>query len=244
MILLDNRVGSRDLIKWLPDIATLDRLEFADAVWEGKGMDNEGNEQPVLVGVERKNIPDLCSSIDTGRFTGHQAPGMLVVYDVCYLIVEGHLRATREGMLKTFKRGCRERNWGEVINFLDGVELRLGFHVRFSANAGETALFLRHCHNSWQKPWHSHKSHLAVKEGKVGSPKGGGVVEFLSPKRLLVMKMAAQVDGIGSKAREISKKFDTPLEMAMAGKEEWMGIKGIGKGLAERMVEAMQGAER
>ncbi len=97
MILVDSRIGSKDLIKPLGSISKLAVLEFADAMFVGGG---EGN-KPVFVGIEIKKIKDALSCIMSGRFAGHQLVGLVKEYDVRYLIIEGWYRADRKGCWKS-----------------------------------------------------------------------------------------------------------------------------------------------
>ena len=73
-MLIDDRAGSRDLIKYEPVRSTgeLCRLDSADVCLTGNGPNDA-----VLIGVEVKSIWDLISSINTGRLQATQIPAML-----------------------------------------------------------------------------------------------------------------------------------------------------------------------
>jgi len=93
-LLVDSRVGSKDLAK--PLSAKLAVLEFADAMFVGGGL----GDKPIFIGIEVKTVKDALSCVVSGRFAGHQLPGLVKGYDVVYLIVEGRWRADKEGLLE------------------------------------------------------------------------------------------------------------------------------------------------
>src|SRR5574341_1238250 len=107
MILLDDRAGSKDLAPFMPKSVpfTLTRLEYGDVAFSGRGPSGV-----CTVGVEIKKIPDLVDCIYSGRFAGHQLPGMLDTYDYCYLLVEGATRAGKLGTLEYRRAGGK---WAE-----------------------------------------------------------------------------------------------------------------------------------
>ena len=110
MILVDTRAGSNELIEpllkaGLPvEEAT---LEFGDLAFLGRG---EGGKK-LTIGIEHKKMGDLVQSMTGGRLAGHQLPGMLGMYDRCWLIAEGDWLthggpAARTGLSE---RQCRAR---------------------------------------------------------------------------------------------------------------------------------------
>lgn len=116
MILIDDRAGSRDLVRYQPlndkSLAKLTRLDSADVMFDGKGPDG-----PVLVGVELKSIDDLLSSMETNRLQATQIPAMLEEYDWSYLLWYGIDRPNpKTGRLETLRKlkpnaGKRGRGW-------------------------------------------------------------------------------------------------------------------------------------
>ena len=52
----------------------------------------EGPKGPALIGVERKRIKDMLSSLRTGRLSGEQIPKLLNHYDYIFLVLEGTFR--------------------------------------------------------------------------------------------------------------------------------------------------------
>jgi ERCC4-type nuclease len=237
MILVDDRVGSRELVHFLPrQMAMLNRLTFGDAMWLGNGPDDI----PVHVGVEIKAIGDLLKSIVDGRFAGHQLPGLLRDYHVIYLIVEGKFRPEPEtGLLQVpwngtwvpadfgAKRWTHRDLWG----FLTTMEIHYGLKLRRTYDRRETARVIQDLHHWWTaKAFGEHKSGCAFDTS--GEP-------TLLPATLL-RRIAAQFDGIGWKrAQAVEQHFTSVIDMILAPEGEWRKISGVGKKIAAEIVAAI-----
>lgn len=235
MIYLDNRVGSKDLLPLLPkNTAELTHLEYGDAMFLGQGID----ETPITIGIERKRINDMLTSMTSGRLSGHQLPGLTACYDVVYIVVEGLWRPNpRDGILEVPGRngwravslGARRFMCKELWSFINTLQLLAGVYVWRTGTARATAQWLTnlyHWHGS--KPLDAHKSHTAQH------------IQYaqLSTKQPpLVQRVAAQLPGVGfGKSKNISKRFESLLDMVLASERDWRGIEGIGKVLAKRIV--------
>lgn len=236
MIYIDNRTGSKDLLKLMPkNSAELTHLEFADAAFLGRGVDDV----PISIGIERKRINDLIQSMTSGRLSGHQIPGLIACYDVVYLVVEDLWRANpRDGMLeKPGRNGWRSVQLGprrymakDIWSYLNTLQVLAGVYVWRSGSARATAQWitnLYHWFNS--KPMDAHKSHTAQHVQ---------YAQLSTKKPPLVQRVAAQLPGVGfGKAKAISKRFESLMEMVMATEKDWRGVEGIGKVLANRIME-------
>ena len=232
MIILDDRTGSVELLQYFPPgSAKLGRLKFGDASFIGKGMDGI----PVMVGAERKTLPDLVSSLESGRFSGHQLPGLLASFNMVYLIVEGMARA-RLGQLEIKQSGVwRPLGISELAldSFLNTLEVMAGVIVRQTTNAQRTAYLINHLHHWWDKGWDKHKSHLEFYEPRP-------TMAVTRPS--LVRRVAKELPGIGwSRSGPVAEYFGTVHNMVMADRFRWMQIDGIGKGIAEGVVRAING---
>src|SRR5271169_4444109 len=111
MILLDDRVGSHELLPYFSPYGVQvesTRLDYGDACWVGKGPDGD-----CMVGVERKTIGDFISSMRGKRLAGHQLPGLMSSYEFTYLIVEGIYRPGETGELEQRQgHGKGKSGWG------------------------------------------------------------------------------------------------------------------------------------
>lgn len=105
MILVDDRAGSRELIKHPPldnpSVAELLRLDSGDAMLLGNGPHGES-----VVGVELKSVSDLLSSRQSGRLQGvdGQIPEMLTGYDERWIVTYGTYRCGDTGDLEYMRR--------------------------------------------------------------------------------------------------------------------------------------------
>lgn len=242
MITIDSRVGSKDLMAYLPQrLAKLGRLEYGDASWIGNGPGG----MPLMAGMERKKLHDAISSMESGRFAGHQLPGLRASFQVIYLVVEGIWRANpRSGILETprgkgwvpIEHGQRRYMERELSGWLNTQEMLGGVRVRQTGTARQTALLLTSLHHWWvDKAWEEHRSHLAL--DNTLDTGGRGLLVKPSRKRMI----ACQLPHIGWKrSQAVEDYFETVREMMNADEEVWMGIEGIDKGIARQVVEAIR----
>lgn len=238
MILIDKRVGSGDLIDYFPaGTAVLTTLEYGDCAFLGNGP----GEAPVRVAVEIKALGDAAQSIRSGRFAGHQLPGLLANYDKVYVVLEGMYRPGPEGKLETWRKGqWVTGEWGGcgwMYNELDGwintISVMAGVIVKRTMTRKETAAVIFGLYKWWTgKSYEKHRSHIGFDES--GRP------TLMKPR--LVRRMAAELPLIGwERSSEVAQNFASVLAMVLADEEQWRKIKGIGKGIAKRVVAAIRG---
>lgn len=232
MIILDDRTGSIELLQYFPPgSAKLGRLQFGDASFVGKGMDDI----PVMVGVERKTLPDLVGSMESGRLSGHQLPGLLSSFNTVYLIVEGMARA-HQGQVEIKQSGIwRSLGISELAldSFLNTLEIMAGIVVRQTTTPQRTAYLINHLHHWWDKGWDKHRSHLEFYEPRP-------TMSLTKPS--LVRRVAKELPGIGwTRSGPVAEFFGTVQNMVTADRFKWMQIDGIGKSIAEGVVRAIRG---
>lgn len=245
MIILDSRVGSKDLINYMPkNAAKLGHLEYGDASFLGNGP----NDEPIPVGIELKRLLDLLNSMVTGRLSGHQLPGMQACYRVRYLIVEGIWRPNPQSGLLEYPRG---KKWLPVAlgtrtfmardleAFLNTQDIIGGMHIRTTGSPRQTAQVILALYHWWcDKTWDEHRSHLAFDES--GSL---GTAQLVKPT--LRKRMAKELPGIGvMKSGAVEAHFENVVEMVNAPAEEWEKIPGIGKDIGEKVVKEMNEVRR
>jgi len=237
LILVDDRSGSSELAPLLQS-AELTRLDYGDFAWVGNGPHG-----PAIVGVERKTLLDLLSSIQSGRLSGHQLVGMTNAYDWSYLLVEGVWRPDmRTGILQRISRGgkwieaakgARRFMARDLFNFFQTVTIMCGVVVVKTGNMDETAKWLQSAAGWWGKPWEGHRSHLQFTK-----PSRHAQLRKPSP----VVRMASQLDGVGwDKARRLGEEFPTIMDLVLAGGRDLMRVDGIGPKLAARIRRQIDG---
>jgi ERCC4-type nuclease len=250
---IDSRIGSKQLLPLLKKLhvpAVSTRLEFGDAALTGNGPDGE-----VRIGVERKTIYDLLSSIGSGRLSAHQLPGMVKEYDYRWIVVEGLWRPGKDNVIEVWRGGWRQApgwiSYHEVDRYLVTLEVRGGVHVRRTSNLHETAVFLGGLRRWWSKPWKAHRAHLAIQKGVdsrlLGTTLERDILAAKTPKdwdrvrRKVVRRVAQVLPGLGwEKSEAVMKRFEDSGEMVDAGRSEWEEVPGIGKTLGERLPKLLR----
>jgi len=230
MITFDGRTGSAGLVRYLPPgTFKIGRLEFADAAFLGNG-----EEGPILVGIERKTLRDLVGSMESGRLSGHQLPGLLASYGVVYLVVEG-IGRDHQGMFQELV-GCKWKDLGlptkSINNYLNTLTVVAGVHVIRTTYPTSTAEMILHLYEWWLKDWDSHRGHLGFCDPvhrKIFLVKPG-----------LLRRIAKELPGVGwEKSGEVEKHFSSVAEMILAAPHVWQEVPGIGKKMAKNIYEVI-----
>lgn len=243
MLFVDSRVGSFDLapvLKGLGAQVELTTLEFGDCAFCGNGPEG----RPVQVGIELKKLNDMLSCITSGRFSGHQLPGLVQNYDRIWLVIEGIYRANpRDGILETRKGGdwravelgSRRWQYRDLESFLTTIEVRGGVHIRRTGNREDTARIVAGLYSWWTAgEFEDHRSHLALNHATRD-------VALLT-RPTLVRRVAAELPGIGfEKSGMIAGHFDCVKDMVNAEEHEWTTLPGIGKTIARRIISEIHG---
>lgn len=236
MLIVDRR--EKDLIGRMKDVVVTE-LEYGDIQILGNGPDGG-----MSVGMERKKVRDLITSITSGRLSGHQIPGMTASYDVVYLLIEGEWRREESGAIKvkmgnSWKRahfGKRVVKWEDVWTWLTTMEIMTGCKVKCVSGIEETVRMLAVMDRWASKEWNRHKGH----EMKRKNP------AWLVPgkKPSLVRRVAEELPGIGQdRAKEVEKVFGCVKTMVNADIKEWLAIPGIGKATAKIVTESVNKEE-
>lgn len=247
MILIDPRVGSRELLQAIrnngvqADLASCN-IE-ADFQFGGNGQSG-----PIMVGIERKEIGDMISSIRSNRMAGSQFGGLQASYDSYRVIIEGDWRRHRRtGMIQT-RRGSDwtdapgKMSYKELVSFITTLEEVGGSKTWRTYDQEETAALICDWHHWYQKTW-AEQIKLASTVYAPGPPlnqPGQKPIMFCRDSPLTV-KWIYQLPGIDKRARELATHFQSPLALAQATEEFWAEINGIGRLTAKKVVSAIRG---
>lgn len=245
MILLDPRAGSADylpLLKALGAPVEPVTLEFGDVTFYAPGF-------PRGIGIELKKFDDILTCVTTGRFSGHQLRGMAIDYAEQFLIIEGLWRPNpSDGVLETWGwnhetkkrewiaagRGRRRWQYRDFDAYLNTQEIKGGIRIKRTTTPDETARVVYGLYNWWQD-YEGHRSHLAL--NRAGRD---GAIFF---KPTFARRVATELPGVGfERSGDVAAAFPTVRRMLDATPKEWAGVKGIGKTLAKRIVEAWDSA--
>jgi ERCC4-type nuclease len=244
MVLVDNRIGSKDLIPHLEHWqipCQLSTLEYGDAAFVGCGPTEDGG---MLIGVEIKAVSDALQCMDDGRFAGHQLPGLVQTYGRVWLVVEGaysvqqssaRLTMVRQGARsKLAGHGDRKHNYSGLTNWLTTMEECGGVRVRQTVNRAETAAFIGCLYHWWSKPYDRHHAHQAIH--KSAQPSG-----MVLTKPSLLRRIASELPGIGwTRSGAVAQHFQTVERMMAASELEWMEVEGVGKTVAKSVFESLR----
>ena len=249
-ILIDDRVGSRDLVDdgYMDTLGVpyeLTRLASADFVITGNGQNNE----LITIGIERKVVDDLIASIDEGRVTNLQLINMAETYQQAYLLIEGMYRLGRDNVIEKVVGN----NWRPVMNKnmtftrLLGSIIHIeqtGVKVIHTNSSYETAVSLRAIHSWWSKPWQDHEYQEIYQnhklDGAARTSRGPLRYKDLPDHSKLLWRWAQDLPGVMSKAAEFVVQFSTPQNLANCNLSDLENIVGKGK-TARRILEMIRG---
>jgi ERCC4-type nuclease len=248
MIQIDKRAGSINLVQPLRRLGCEVEevtMPFGDAAFVGWGA----NGDPVSVGIEVKSIEDIIACIQSGRFSGHQLPGLIASYDHVWLLIVSDYRArARDGVLEYRKEGrgggqywtesCgRQRTvfWRDVESWLMTCQIMGGIRVHCVPDYPAAAAWLKHTASWFSRT--EHKSHQVV----YGS-KEMFADQALLVKPTLARRVAAQLPYIGVKrSAEVARQFHTVAAMVEATPKDWLGVEGVGKTIATKIFNVLHG---
>lgn len=258
MLLIDHRKDYRLLINHFKpygiqvvkaggEDSTYPELQSGDIVFTG-----DGPEGTCTVGIERKALSDLLSSLQSGRLAGSQMIN-LMEYDYYYLVVEGQWRAGEHGELEV--RRSVKGKWGwhgvdargrrggglvmyrELSNRLHTLALKCGVQVVRTMDHRETVAWAAGVYRWFEKKWDSHRSHEELYAPVVAPVRG----KVMLRRPGAVEMWASQLPGVDRRAWEVGKVFKTPHELANASVEELMRVEGLGKVGAEKIWKWVRG---
>ncbi len=249
MLLVDNRIGSKDLLVPLQEAGVpceLQHLDFADFAFIGKGL----NGIDAFVGVELKRYgtdegrSDLLRSMMSKRFAGHQLIGLRQTYgDDAWLLTEGIHRKGHEGNLeilcgrewKPATIGRRYIMSSTVDSWILSQMIRGGVSHWHAPTRHDTIHFLSVLYRWWtDKELQEHRSHQAV---YLPRPDRAMLIE---PSHFL-KSLVGLIDGLGwSKALAIEELCGGSLRV-LSGMtvQDLQTIPGVGKVLASRILAAL-----
>lgn len=236
MVFIDDRTGSIELKRHFKGVSVeVQRLAFGDFYFIGNGKDDT----PITVGIERKTLPDLLSSIASGRLVGHQIPGMINTYNNCILLIEGIHRGNPDtNELELYTNGTwkplnyTRTKWRiqDMWNWVESLEEFTSFKVKYSTSEICSARMVMSMFHWWNKPYNKHTAMKAVKVEKDIKPKFGLVP--LSP----MARLYAELPGVGvERADALAKRFPSVKKLIFANDDDLCSVDGIGPVTAKKI---------
>lgn len=249
-ILIDDRAGSRDLIRHPPldspdpNLVTLCRLTSADVCFTGNGPTG-----PLMVGVEVKSISDFLSSTRNGRLASTQLTAMIEDYRVRWLLLYGTHRCGRWGRLEILqeerdprprcarpresteaaaplmvwnpaKIGAKEIEFATFKKWLCAISTQ-GFTYDHVHSPAEAAVWLHSLYTWWQKPWHQHDLFRTFDNSRT-LPLIPNLSPAIEARAIVAAKLPAR---IGFKmALAAARHFPSIRAMVNATAQEWAEV--------------------
>lgn len=249
-ILLDPRVGSGELLRHFKafDVPVeLTPLEFGDVAFSGSGPNGVA-----LIGIERKILPDLVSSMRSKRLSGHQLPGLMSSYDYVCLVVEGVWRCGSGGEVewlwgrdwRPVKVGNKFILYRELDHYLSSLEHICGVTVQQTQDEMRTVAWIVSRYHWWNdKDWSQHHSHEQIYSPELSQNSNGRGHKPSFRYRTVgaVEQVAARFPGVDRKAWAFGKEFKSVVEMVNAERVRLMEVDGVGKVMAERIYRWVRG---
>lgn len=263
-ILISSAEGSKDLyadISKRPghpevELVTYGEMPFSDFMIPFNGPKGE----PLVIGVEFKKLGDLLGCIQSGRFSGVQAPGLSDTFDLTILLIEGTWRMNHQtGILETLKyklgwksvsTGPRKWMYRELNRWLLIMEIVGGISIWHTPDRDETVQTLIDLHELGKKKWDDHstvrmQSSVTTDQLRYKTlPDGSRRMQFKEPT--LLERLLIQLPGLGvDRTRAAAKHFKTAGNLGDTWRDEklWKGMQGIGKGIAKQIVAAIDKEE-
>jgi ERCC4-type nuclease len=209
-------------------------MPYGDYAWIGRG---EGGKE-VHVGIERKEIHDLLSSLRSGRLAGHQLEGMVNTYEFRWLLVEGEWRVDRKGLIRTNSRGVwrvAPGHWteDELTKQLATLAHRGGLNLWRTRDLRHSAKWMAAYYRWWtDTDFDDHKSHLVIYHPPSIVP----VSQF--------RQTVTTLPGIGFKLSILVEgMFGTLRRAFTANAAAWEAIPGVGRKTSVRIQEVLDGRE-
>lgn len=253
MILIDNRVGSKELLEIIRRIgleAETTHLEYGDACFTGNGPNGT-----VMVGVERKTLNDMLQCIEDARYSERQLPGMRKLYSLCFLALEGLWAAGNgngfDGVLMQGFRGgqswgplrhrtSRTTAYSKLFRYLVSVSMA-DVRILYPPDIFQTAYQICELYQYFQKPWHKHTSLLSIQKPNIPT---------LTGKPSLVRRWAESIDDVGVEyGMEAERLVKSGRALANLDEEFWATLTGkggkrLGGAIARRIVAEINGWRR
>lgn len=237
MLLVDYRDGSNYLIEPLKRLG----LPAVETTLNAGDLAFTSRDNRYSIGIEFKKLPDLASSLRTGRLSGEQLPKLLGPrgdFDIAWLLIEGRWQADAAGNVQVPRR---HGSWKAIPGGMSAAEMQKrvltlevcgGLRVMWVNDRTDTLRFIQSLYRWFtDKSMEDHVSHLAPHQPASFLP--------VSDVRQTLMTLP----GIGRVASlAVEKEFHGCLRDAgNAGPQRWADIQVEGKGKVRRLGSKVAG---
>lgn len=259
MIYIDDRSGSQLLInsEYLTD-AELSKFEdlglSGDVYFCGLDINTQ---EPILIGIELKSLPDFISSVNSGRLQSgidySQLISMVGQFDKVYLIVYGRWRCDDDDNVQyKYKSRWRPLQIGKPnskrnvsYNYLQSCLLgcqSINVTCIETDSIDNAAKCIKNMHRWWNKRSHRF-TRVFNTSGHIQIRHEWSVPDDVKTRARVASQM---LRGMGvEKSLSAGNYFQSLIEMILASEEEWCKVPGIGKTVAKLLYsEARRGLDK
>lgn len=249
---IDPRAGSNKLINKFDEAEVeVTTLPAGDVAFFGNGPEDN----VWYIGIEYKTLDDFCGSMKSGRFTGTQLPGMMDLYDICFVLIEGIGFLDRYNGALVKKIGKMSYSMGVQYsgfqNFMTSVEVHSALAgkpciVKRTISMDETVSTIRATFDWFQKPWEHHTN--ISKPDRTKMQNIAYALQIINveptdpeyPKHVL-RKALFQIDRMGwETAGKLADRFATMENLLASPQKDLIGEK-VGPTMAERIYRTFHG---
>lgn len=210
-----------------------------------------GEKGPCLVGIERKRIRDMLSSMRLGRYTGEQVPKLIEHYDYKFLVIEGTYRTNwYSGLLEDLvgkqyapiSYGRGNYTGLELESFLISNILCTPIKIKRTRDERETVEFLIALNHRFSEPWDKNLEHVTA----IHQPEQYATIG----KASTVRRVAYCLQGIGwDKSGSVEQNYKSVWDVmstdpnctCIRPAKEYEKLPKFGKVLSKRMWDQLHG---
>jgi len=238
--------NDQDMIKALGSTAVPIPVPHGDCVFWGAA----DNDEIIRICVERKKIGDISACILDGRYMSQAQAAKDAGMDTLILIVEGAMRPSPEDGLvevpiwQIDAKTLRRKQFWEPVKpaitysrfdqYLTELSYLAGIIVKRSRDVQETASQIKALWVNFQTPPSKHNSMHQIFVAPMG------IVPLTRPS--LIRRVAKELDGIGwGRSGDVAGKFPSVKAMVDATEKDWMSIPGVGRLIARKTVNSLNG---
>lgn len=237
MILTTTAHNDKDLLKALSPLSIPASIKYGDVNFIGKWDNNE----TVWFLGERKKLSDLIQCINDGRHIRQVQAAREAGFRYIFFILEAKYRKNGQTGLVQELRGNRYRDhesemaYSRIRSYLYELEWYAGIKVYETKSLDETVRIIRELYDLFQRPPESHNSLKKIYHTPL--PSSSRLFERVPSLR---KRIAHELPEVGFElAGRLEKRFNTTKELINASEDELISIEGIGKKIANRIVEVV-----
>jgi ERCC4-type nuclease len=210
-------------------------LQFGDFSWYGLWYEKE----PIMVCGDRKKLGDIISSVENGRHVAQVQRAYKAGYKFQFIVLEARYRKGGNGLVEEYHNGHwyghhSNLEYYRLEAYLNQMAWMGNVHLIQTETPRETVERVVELYSMFQMPPEEHSTLNQLYSPP--QPKAS----LMGPPSLL-RRMSKELQGVGwGKSGLVEEHFGSVERMVNATQEEWQGIYGVGKTIAENVYTEMR----